>query len=154
VIHWDVTKDGEISSVKLSESDLGAREIEKCLLDSAGSITFGKPVGGAADFTIPLDFALKGARVDSWDEDATVKAVGAKQLDKLDACAKGGERMPSDVTVTFYVGPRGVVQSAGFSSGKSEITEKWGDCAEKAVLAWRLPDPKGQVAKLAIRYRP
>nr|HEX4317490.1 AgmX/PglI C-terminal domain-containing protein [Kofleriaceae bacterium] len=152
VLHWDVKADGDITSVKVSESDLGAWPIEKCLLDSARSMTFGKPVGGAADFTIPLEFTLKGGSADAWDDDRTIKAIG-KQLAKLDACGKGGEPVPNEVTVTFYVGARGVVQSVGFSSPKSEITDKWSDCAVKAAMAWKLPDPRGQVAKLAVRYR-
>jgi hypothetical protein len=60
---------------------------------------------------------------------------------------------PSDVTITLYVGPHGKAQSVGFASAKTEIGEIWAQCAEKAALAWRLPDPHGMVAKLAIRYR-
>jgi hypothetical protein len=53
----------------------------------------------------------------------------------------------------MYVGPRGKALSVGFSSDKSEITDAWAACAEKAAMTWRLPDPHGMVAKLAIRYR-
>jgi len=60
---------------------------------------------------------------------------------------------PRDVTITVYVGPAGKAQSVGFSSAATVIDDKWGDCAEKAALGWRLPDPKGIVAKLAIKYR-
>jgi TonB family protein len=156
VVKWEVTAAGDIESVKLIDSDLGSHAIEKCLVDVARSASFGKPSGGPTDFTIPLDFALQGAKanLDVYDEDRGIAAVGAKQLVKLDSCGKGGETMPDDVTVTVYIGPRGAPLSVGFASARSEITEKWGDCAEKVVTAWRLPDPKGQVAKLAIRYRP
>ena len=154
-LHWDINKSGEVTKVLLAESDLGARAVEKCLLDIAREATFGKPVGGDADFTVPLDFSAKG-KVVSWDEDQAVKAVGG-QLAKLDACAKakgvkGGR--PADVTITMYVGPQGKAQSVGFSSAKTVLDDTWVDCAEKAALAWRLPDPKGTIAKLAIRYRP
>ena len=47
----------------------------------------------------------------------------------------------------------GKPQSVGFSSTASEIDDKWAECATKAATAWRLPDPRGQYAKLAIRYR-
>jgi len=153
-IHWDIQRDGTLGAVKLAESDLGAWPIEKCLLDIARAATFGKPIGGDADFSIPLEFSAKG-RSALWDEDESLKAVGG-QLAKLDACAKAkGVKgpAPEDVTVTVYVGPQGKAQSVGFASAKSVLDDLWVDCAEQAALAWRLPDPGGTVAKLAVRYR-
>jgi hypothetical protein len=157
-IHWDISKSGEVTAVKLVESDLGAWPIEKCLLETARAATFGKPKGGDADFMIPLEFAAKG-RAAIWDEDAALRAVGG-QLAKLDECIKPpkGKNIkipqPDDVTITVYVGPAGKAQSVGFSSSKSVLDEHWAECAEKTALAWRLPDPKGGYAKLAIKYRP
>ncbi len=151
VLRWDIKKDGTVTSVKLVESDLGNWPIEKCLLEVARSATFGKPVGGDADFSVPLDFTAKGKLL-SWEEDKGLKAVGGQTV-KLDACAKGKVPAPSDVTVTVYVGPAGKAQSVGFASAKTTIDDAWGDCAEKAAMAWRLPDPKGIVAKLAVKYR-
>jgi hypothetical protein len=151
-LHWDIKKDGTIAAVKLmAESDLGARSVEKCLLELARAAEFDKPVGGDADFDIPLDFKPTG-QVTSWDEDRASQAVG-KQLAKLDTCAKKVSP-PSEVVVTIYVGARGRAQSVGFSSDASEIDDKWAECAEKVALRWRLPDPKGTVGKLAVRYRP
>jgi hypothetical protein len=171
ILHWDVTRTGEVAAVKLVESDLGSWSVEKCLLEIARAASFGKPVGGDADFSIPLDFSAKG-RLLTWDEDQALRAVGG-QLAGLDGCAhpdsvgdkkpKARNRkptpsgkaipLPDDVTVTLYVGPGGKAQSVGFSSTKSVIEDAWGDCAEKVALDWRLPDPRGTFAKLAIRYR-
>ena len=151
MIHWDIKKDGTITAVKLmSESDLGAWPIEKCLLEVARAASFDKPVGGDADFTLPLEFSAKGATL-PWTEDQGLKAVGG-QLAKLETCDKKAPQ-PNDVTITVYVGPHGKAQSVGFSSDRSEINVKWADCAEKAALGWRLPDPHGMIAKLAVRYR-
>jgi hypothetical protein len=149
LIHWDIKKDGTITAIKLmSESDLGAWPIEKCLLDVARSASFDKPVGGDADFSLPLDFSAKGATL-PWNEDQALKAVGG-QLVKLEACDK--KNAPHhDVTITIYVGPHGKAQSVGFSSDRIEIKDKWAECAEKTAMAWRLPDPKGMIAKLAVR---
>ena len=61
--------------------------------------------------------------------------------------------LPSDVVVTVYVGPGGKAQSVGFASAKSEIDDAWAECAEKLAMGWRLTDPRGVIAKLAIRYR-
>ncbi len=152
-LHWDIRANGDVTAVKLAESDLGSWPVEKCLLDIARGATFGRPIGGDADFVVPLDFATKGAKNDFWDEDKALHAVGG-QLAKLDKCGKAAHgKLPDDVTVTLYVGPHGAAQSVGFSSGKSVIDDAWADCAEKAALNWRLTDPRGTVAKLAIRYR-
>lgn len=151
-IHWDIQADGALSAVKLAESNLGAWPIEKCLIDVARSASFAKPIGGPADFVLPLEFSAKGA-AQIWDEDKSLRAVGG-QLVKLDACAKKAKvPAPQDVVITVYVGPYGKAQSVGFSSSASEIEEKWAECATKAATAWRLPDPRGQYAKLSIRYR-
>jgi TonB family protein len=156
-IHWDISKDGDITAVKLIESDLGAWPIEKCLLEVARDAKFSPPKGGDADFMVPLTFSAKGG-AQAWDEDAGLKAVGG-QLAKLDACVQAKNKKvktktpPDDVTITVYVGPRGAAQSVGFASKASVLEETWADCAVKAAMAWRLPDPRGQVAKLAVRYR-
>jgi len=150
VLHWDIKKDGTVTAVRLAESDLGAWPIEKCLLDVARMAVFGPPINGDADFQLPLDFTAKG-RLTSWDDDRAVRAVGG-QLVKLDACATKTVPAPSDVTVTMYVGPGGKAQSVGFA-GKTVIDDAWAECAAKAALALRLPDPKGQIAKLAVKYR-
>lgn len=161
VLHWDIKRDGTVTSVKLSESDLGNWDIEKCLLDAARTATFDKPEGGDADFTVPLDFSAKG-NAQIWDEDKSLRAVGG-QLAKLDTCPdpkelkkakKPMQRGPKNVTLTMYVGPHGKTESIGFSSPSAEITDEWAACAAKAANAWRLPDPRGQIAKLAIRYKP
>ncbi len=170
-IHWDINAEGEVTAVKLTESDLGAWPIEKCLLEVARAATFGKPAGGDADFMVPLTFSAKGA-AQPWDETAGLRAVGG-QLIKLDACLDPKKKPadkkpvdkkkpkvarikappPEDVTITVYVGPGGAAQSVGFASEKSVLDDDWADCAEKAAMAWRLPDPRGQVAKLAVKYR-
>lgn len=180
VLQWNLQGDGTVSSVKLIESNLGSWAIEQCMLDIAWSATFGKPAGGDVDFTVPLDFSAKGGS-QVWDEDQTLRAVGG-QLASLDDCddfevtpkapvkkakkapaktpAKADadkparpEKVPSNVVVTMYVGPGGKLQSVGFASATTEVGTKWSACAETIANEWRLPDPRGQVAKLAIRYK-
>lgn len=179
VLQWNVSADGTLTSVKLIESNLGSWAVEQCLLDIAWSAEFGKPNGGKVDFTVPLDFSAKGSTA-QWDEDQALRAVGG-QLASLDDCddfeiePKNGkkkpkkkappapadpaekparpEKPPSNVTMTLYVGPGGKLQSIGFSSATTEVGQKWSACAEQAAKAWRLPDPRGQIAKLAIRYK-
>ena len=89
----------------------------------------------------------------------SLRAVGG-QLTKLEECAKPPKNgkiksivVPDDVVITVYVGAAGAAQSVGFASKASEIDENWAACAEKQAMAWRLPDPRGTVAKLAVRFR-
>jgi hypothetical protein len=184
-LHWELKADGAIKTVKL-DSNLGAWDVEKCLLDIAWSATFDKPTGADAEFEIPLNFsATRSTAV--WDEDEALRAVGG-QLALLDECPNGDPlhkktpakktakkakkappkapkgdveakperpepRPPSNVTITMYIGPQGKAQSIGFSSPTSELGPKWATCASQVAASWRLPDPKGQIAKLAIRYK-
>ncbi len=177
VLQWFIKGDGTVSSVRMIESNLGSWAIEQCMLDIAWSATFGKPNGGDVDFTLPFDFSAKGGSA-VWDEDQALRAVGG-QLAVLDDCddfefepkpVKGKkapkkkdvtaddkparpEKAPSNVVMTLYVGPGGKLQSVGFASATTEVGQKWAACAEQAAQSWRLPDPRGQIAKLAIRYK-
>ena len=178
---WEIKADGSLKSVKL-DSNLGAWDVEKCLLDIAWAATFDRPSGGEAEFDVPLQFSATRSTA-IWDEDQALRAVGG-QLAKLDTCPEGDKpavkkpvkkaakkapkpapkddagpperpepRPPTNVTITMYIGPQGKAQSIGFSSPTSELGAKWAACAAQVANAWRLPDPKGQIAKLAIRYK-
>ncbi|HVK85506.1 MAG TPA: AgmX/PglI C-terminal domain-containing protein [Kofleriaceae bacterium] len=153
LLHWEIDKEGTVTSVRLDDLEpgmhLGNWPIEKCLLGVARQAVFAKPVGGDADFQIPLEFTAKG-RAAQWTEDQALRAVGGQTV-KLDACAKGKVPKPDGVTITLYVGPGGKAQSVGFTS-KSPIDDAWADCAEKTAMSWRLPDPRGVIAKLTITY--
>ncbi|HET7503237.1 MAG TPA: AgmX/PglI C-terminal domain-containing protein [Kofleriaceae bacterium] len=158
VLRWDVAADGTVARVLLAESDLGAWPIERCLLDVARRATFGKPVGGDAELTLPLDLAPPGkpAAPVVWDAEQSARAIGP-QLGKLDACARGKLAAPTDVAITLHVAPRGHPESIGFASPTSVLDDAWAECAEKAALDWHLPDPRspaGQMTRLAVRYRP
>lgn len=147
-----VSKVGEVKQVQLAKSDLGAWHIEKCLLETARQMTFAKPKGGEAVFSLPLEFSA--TRSVQWLEEDVGVAQVQPFVSELRACAaEASTRNPRQVTVTVYVGPRGVVKSVGFASdAKHEITDEWADCAEAKIKAWTLADPLGRIAKLAFRY--
>jgi hypothetical protein len=150
-LKWEISKDGALTGAYLVTSDLGAWPVEKCLLETARAMTFAKPKGGDADFTIPFEFTARG-NAQWWDADMAANVV-SKRVAELETCAKEAKvGDPTDVTVTLYVGTRGKVQSVGFSS-PAPIEDAWADCAHAKVSAWTLTDPKGKVAKLAFVYR-
>jgi hypothetical protein len=77
---WELKADGSIKSVKL-DSNLGAWDVEKCLLDIAWSATFDRPTGADAEFDIPLNFAATRSTA-IWDEDMALRAVGGERVER------------------------------------------------------------------------
>lgn len=152
LVRWEITADGTVTRVLIADGDLGAWPIEKCLLDIVRTLAFGKPIGGAAELTLPFEFSAPGQPA-TWSVEQSAQAVGG-QLAKLAGCAKGKVAAPDEVAITLYAGPHGKVESVGFASATTALDDAWAACVEKAALAWHLPDPKGQVTKLAVRYRP
>ncbi len=151
-LKWEISGEGELTSTQIVTGDLGAWPIEKCLLAVSREMTFAPPSGGDADFTVPLEFSARGS-AQWWDEDKSA-AVVSKRTAELAACATtAGVAEPANVMVTVYVGTRGKVQSAGFSS-PAPIDEAWAQCAHDTIAAWTLTDPKGAVAKLGFLYNP
>jgi hypothetical protein len=150
-LKWQIARDGTLTSAQIVSADLGHWGVEKCMLGLARAMSFAKPKGGDADFTVPLELSARG-NAEWWDEEKA-SAVVAKRVAELATCAEDGLPDPTDVTVTVYVGTRGKVQSAGFSS-PALIDDAWADCAHKIVMGWTLTDPKGRVAKLAFVHRP
>ncbi|KAB2906876.1 MAG: AgmX/PglI C-terminal domain-containing protein [Kofleriaceae bacterium] len=151
-LRWDVAADGALAQVRLVRSDLGAWTVEKCVLDIARQLSFGKPRGGKAHVSAPLSFS-HGSGAVPWDEDQAVRAVGGR-FKELAECAKTAETAdPTNVTVTLYVGTRGKVQSVGFAS-PGGFDDAWADCAAGRAMAWALTDPRGKVAKLSFVYNP
>lgn len=184
-LHWEITKDAEVTSVQIAESDLGSWDVEKCVLEVARAATFAAPRGGAdAEFEVPLMFE-KGRPAVAWDEEQSLRAVGG-QVALLDECEVDNAELaklrkarakykkparkpktakldpdeprliakPDDVAVTVYIGPGGKALSVGFASPRTVLDDQWTDCAAKTALGWRLPDPKGGIAKVTARYRP
>ncbi|MCA9673588.1 MAG: AgmX/PglI C-terminal domain-containing protein [Kofleriaceae bacterium] len=163
-LRWELSKDGELTAVQLTSSDLGAWPVEKCLLDVARGVTFTKPRGGPVDFSIPLEFSARG-NATWWDADRGEAVVSRRKPDLATCATEAGVADPGDVIVTVYVGTRGKVQSAGFASAAAptpvtaggpaaSFDDAWAECAYGKVMAWTLSDPKGKVAKLAFVYNP
>jgi len=154
-LKWLVARDGSVKQVVVTASDLGAWEVEKCLIEVGRRMHFARPKGGEAEFSLPLDFPARGG-VLPWDGDRAATEVEAHLADLAqctDTGAGAAAAGPSEVVVTLYVGTRGQVQSAGFAA-ESPLDDTWADCAAALMLEWTLTDPRGKVAKLAFRYAP
>lgn len=137
-----VAKDGAVKSTA-ADSDLGAWEVEKCLMKLARGLRFGKPRGGEAEVELPFEFPARApAQAGDGDE------LGGK-LSALLRCGRIVQGV-GEVLVTAYVGPGGKITTAGFSSEKP-LPEGWGDCALGKARGLRLTDPRGHMVKMAAR---
>jgi TonB family protein len=155
VVKFVVGPDGTVKQVHLSENDLGAWGVERCILEIARGMKFAPPKGGdgEAEFTIPLEFA--GTRRTEWWPEERVETHVAEKLKELDECAEqNGVVVPSNVWVTFYVANRGEIKSVGFACPERPIDDAWADCAAGIVSGWTMPDPLGKLAKAGFRFRP
>ena len=149
---FTVKIDGDVKLVQLSKSDLGAWDVEKCMLSVARTMKFAAPKGGEAEFTLPLEFDATRSVI--WLEEEAGLAQVKELKGELGSCASETKtRAPNDVMVTLYVGRRGAVTSVGFASpAKQPIADDWADCAEAKIRAWVLADPLGKVAKIAFKW--
>jgi TonB family protein len=146
-----VGAEGTVQTVHVSHSNLGAWPVERCLLELARGMTFVKPKGGpTAEFTLPLNFSAP-TPPDDWDE-ARSSAEVTTQEGNLAECSEAGTA-PASATITLYVGTRGQVQSAGFTSS-APIDEAWATCAEQKILGWTLSDPRGRIVRLTFPFPP
>ncbi len=154
ILSFTVARDGSVKSVRTTRSSVGSWQVEDCLLNESKSMSFKKPKGGEADFTLPLDFDAR--RPANWWTEAKAEAEVADRPKELRECRKeAGTADPQNVWVTLYLGNRGVVKSVGFASPhKKGIDSAWAECAANKIGAWTLNDPRGKVAKLGFRYNP
>ncbi len=149
-----VNRDGSVKSVRVSKSTLGAWPVEECLLEIGQAMSFAKPKGGEADFSIPLEF--EPSRSPNWWSEEKGESVLGALPKQLASCAKeSGAPNPRNVWVTLYLANRGVISSSGFASpNEAGIDPKWAQCAATKISKWTLADPRGKIAKLGFRYNP
>ncbi|HKA89055.1 MAG TPA: AgmX/PglI C-terminal domain-containing protein [Haliangiales bacterium] len=141
-----VSRDGKVAHAQVADGDLGAWPVEKCLIDLARRLDFGKPQGGNAEVRIPLEFAGR-APVTVMDEADSERELRQAMRALRAGCAGG----PKEATVTAYVAAGGRVTSVGFAS-EAKLAAAWCDCAEKRSRSWQLSDPRGSAAKLTGKY--
>ncbi len=147
-LSFRIHTDGTVAWVFPSESDVGDRSTEQCVLQVARSTHFPRPRGGEAEFTWGFGFdAPDDVRLPtSWQEDA----ISERQDDIADLArecnAAGGSR------VTAYIEPGGRVLSAGGSVPSAEA-EPALDCIIERVRALEMPDPGSYAAKVTFAVR-
>jgi hypothetical protein len=143
-----IRTDGTVAWVYPSQSDVGDRGVEQCVLSEARSTRFPRPRGGEAEFSWGFGFdAPDDVRPPlNWTADALgnqLSSVG----ELVSACNANGS-----YEVTAYVEPGGRVLAAGGSAPSAE-DEAVLDCILERVRAWSMPDPGSYPAKITFAVR-
>lgn len=142
VLSLRIDRQGALRWAYLSESTLGDRETEKCVLGLAKERAWPKPVGGEglATRTFEID---PGTEPVSWEAKRIRSAVRAAR-EKLGRCKKGQD---GSFVATAYVRPDGRVASAGVAP-PSEEGEDAADCIARTIEKMRFGSPGRRAAKV------
>jgi hypothetical protein len=109
---------------------------------------FPRPGGGEVEITYPLT-------LEAPYDPPEPRSIGREVLDQvLEERSADVERCTAGRTgieLTFYVGPGGVVLSAGASTESADIAEA-GHCLAEAARSWAFPDPGEDLAKAAVSF--
>jgi hypothetical protein len=137
-----IARDGTVRSAYLSESTLGDRETELCVLSLARETRWPRPKGGEglAERSFDVDASVEPIPWKSEKARTAKKNVG----EKLKRCALSSE---ARFVATAYVDTKGRVLSAGVAPPDAESEEK-ADCVVEAVRAMKFRSPGGKPAKI------
>jgi len=150
-LKFRVNRDGTVKLVQASRGDLGAWPVERCLLGVSREMSFPRPKGnGEAEFSFPIDFPSRSSPTADTNGLSTELA---KKVSDLAACDEAVGGTPGSVTIIVYVGVKGAVKSAGFTTTEdAPFPDEWADCAMAKALEWKLTDPRGKVVKASGTY--
>lgn len=141
-ISLKIDTEGKPSSVFVSESGLGDRATEKCIVEAAKVRSWPHAVGGVGIASTSFDTTPAKDRA-AWDAKKVKPAI--EQVRAFSAKCRRGS--PGDFVVTAYVRPDGRVQTAGLSMSTAEA-EDAADCIVDAVLKVKFGNP-GKASKLS-----
>ncbi len=176
-----VGRDGVPIRAYIERSTLGNYETERCVLEIARAVTFPPPHGGPeAEFSFPIEVRPRASSpyVVAWEEarvapslEKNRKDVGICRGDPAPAAPKKkGARpkvvkaekqvvrptrveLPANLALTMYIAPGGRVASAGLAAA-GPIDDTFATCLMGKAKAWKLDDPRSQIAKLTVGVAP
>lgn len=144
-----VDENGKAKSVHLSESTLGERETERCMIDILRGSGWPSPKGGKegraeSGFALEPDGDVRPPV--TWSESDLGKKLGAAK-DAISKCKSSVGA--GSIRATFYVDTDGRVQSVGVS-GSDPATEQAADCIVSGLKALTFGSPGSYAAKVSI----
>ncbi len=148
-LSFRVRQDGTVRWVHLTESNVGDRETERCVLGVASGMRFSPgPVGGEAEFQDTLELqAPDDVRPPVTWQPSRLRATLREHGAALRLCSVPGDNL----RVTVYVDPGATVAAVGASfvpTDPSVDSQAALDCVTQAVARWGFPDPGSYTAKV------
>jgi hypothetical protein len=145
-----IAMDGSAHWAYLSESTIGDRDTEKCILSAVKRTTWPPPVEGEGQAEKAFDFDPSPDVRDAvaWEPDHVQKQLQSAH-GKLAHCI-GGARGP--YRVTAYIDRDGSVMGAGVAV-PDERGESAADCIADATKAVKFPSPGSWPAKVTFELR-
>lgn len=145
-LSFEVAPTGRVSSVHVSESDLGSWKVEDCLVQTASFLEFPRPDGGGpARFIFPFTWNEPARRL-SKPVDETWGYETLRTNRALIRKCRETHRFEGPFHLTAYVGPRGTVLAVGFHA-KRAPTKEFPACIVQAIEPIVFPDPGSRPVK-------
>lgn len=148
-LSFRVRQDSSVHWVHLTESNVGDRETERCVLGVAASMRFSPgPVGGEAEFQDTLDLqAPEDVRPPVAWQPSRLRATLRQHGAGLRTCTVPGDNL----RITVYVDPGATVAAVGASfvpTDPEADSQAALDCVTRQVAGWGFPDPGSYTAKV------
>jgi hypothetical protein len=138
-----IDRQGATRWVHLSESTLGDRDTEKCVIELARNKTWPRPLGGEGLAEKSFDIDPRAEPI-SWEEKRVRRALSYAH-GALARCRRG---VPGHFVATAYVRPDGRVLSAGVAT-PHERGEEAADCLVDTIRKLRFGSPGRRAAKVS-----
>lgn len=146
LVRMRVNHSGAVKWVYFKETDLGDRNVEKCMLDALRNTTWPIPEGGEdgiAEQELPFaDYAARGP--DPWDPNK-VKTALSEHESELTACRNG---ITGTFVATAIVNKDGSVASVGMQQ-PDETADDAADCMVEIIKGMKLPKTGSWVTKVS-----
>lgn len=148
-LSFRVRQDGRVRWVHLTESSVGDRDTERCVLGVAAGMRFSPgPVGGEAEFQDTLDLQTpEDVRPPVAWQPSRLRATLRQHGAGLRTCSVPGDNL----RITVYVDPGATVVAVGASfvpTDPEADSQAALDCVTRQVAGWGFPDPGSYTAKV------
>ena len=146
IVRMRVNHSGGVKWVYFKETNLGDRQVEKCMLEALRNVTWPIPEGGddgLAEQELPFaDYADRPPV--EWDPDKVNSAIG-ENTDALSECRNGAS---GRFIATAIVDTNGSVISVGIQQ-PDETADEAADCMAEAIREIEMPSPGSWPAKVS-----
>lgn len=137
--------DGSVAWVFPSQTTIGHRAVERCIVERARGVRFPRPRGGEAEFSWGFGYdAPSDVRPPlNWDATRISSTLASNGAALVSQC--GGQR---GYHVTAYVQSGGRVIAVGVATQSNDTAAQL-DCIATGVSGWTMPDPGSYPAKVS-----